>query len=152
MSAKRRTYLFIALAFLVWGLLASLVAGYYYSLYNNLSATTKKQIIHVNIGLKNESANITWFNGTTARAGDSLLTVTQLIANVSYMEYPGSGAFVNSINNVAKNESFNWMWWAYSTSRWSLGTIACDKCIVRNGQTYAWYFEDTSSYPQLSTP
>jgi hypothetical protein len=147
MSAKRRTYLFIALAFLVWGLVASLVAGYYYSLYNNLFTTTQKAIINVNIGLKNGSANITWFNGTSAKAGDSLLTVTQLIATVNYTEYTGLGAFVNSINKVANHEPFYWMWWTYSTSGWSEGQVACDKYIVSNGQTCVWYLEDTSISP-----
>jgi hypothetical protein len=152
MSTKRRTYLFIALALLVWALLASLVAGYYYSVYNNLFTTTQKPIIHVNIGLKNGSANITWFNGTSARAGDSLLTVTQLIATVNYTEYPGSGAFVNSINNVANHGSFYWMWWTYSTSYgWSEGPIGCGKYIVSDNETCVWYFEDTST-SQLSTP
>jgi hypothetical protein len=152
-SAKTRTYLFMALAFLVWGILASLVAGYYYNLYNNLSSATQKATINVNIGLKNGNANITWFNGTSAKAGDSLLAVTKLIATVNYTEYTlPPGAFVTSINNVSNHGSLNWMWWTYSTSSWSLGQVACDKYIVSNGETCVWYFEDTSSYPQLSTP
>jgi hypothetical protein len=140
------------LALLVWGLLASLVAGYYYSLYNNLFTTTQKPIIHVNIGLKNGSANITWFNGTSARAGDSLLTVTELVATVNYSG-SGSSAFVNSINNVANHGSFDWMWWTYSTSYgWFEPPVGCGKYIVSDNETCVWYFQDTSSYPQLSPP
>jgi hypothetical protein len=151
MSTKRRTYLFIALAFLVWGLIASLVAGYYYSLYNNLSAATQKPIINVNIGLKNGDANITWFNGTRAKAGDSLLTVTQLVATVNYTEYPSLGAFVNSINNVANHGSFYWMWWTYSTSGWSEGPVGCSTYFVYDNETCVWYLENTSISP-LPTP
>jgi hypothetical protein len=151
MSAKKRTYLFITLALLVWGLLASLVAGYYYNSYNNLFATTQKAIIHVNIGLKNGSANITWFNGTSARAGYSLLTVTQLVANVSYSG-SGPSTFVKSINNVANHGSFNWMWWTYTSYGWYDPPVGCGKYIVSDNETCLWYFQDTSSYPQLSPP
>ena len=148
MSTKRRTYLFIVLAFLVWGSLASLVAGYYYNLYNNLSEATQKPIINVNIGLDYGNATIMWYNGTSAKAGDSLLAVTQLIATVNYSEYPGSGAFVNSINDVANNESFNWMWWTYSRSYgWTLGPVGCSKYIVSDNETCVWYFEDYSQLP-----
>jgi hypothetical protein len=142
----------VSLALLVWAICGTGIAGYYYSLYNNLSDATQKAIIYVNIGLKNGSANIMWFNGTSAKAGDSLLTVTQLIATVNYTEYPSLGAFVNSINNLSNHGSFNWMWWTYSTSYgWSEGQVACDKYIVSNGETCVWYFEDTST-AQLSTP
>jgi hypothetical protein len=147
MSGKR-TYLFIALGLLVWGLLASLVAGYYYSLYNNLSATTQKAIIRVNIGLKNGNATITWFNGTSAKAGDSLLTVTELIATVNYTEYTGLGALLTSINNVTNHGSFYWMWWTYSTSNgWSEGPVGCSTYFVYDNENCVWYFEDTSISP-----
>jgi hypothetical protein len=147
MSAKRRIYLSVILALLVWGVLASLTAGYYYNLYNNLSAANQKAIIHVNIGLKNESANITWFNGTSAKAGDSLLTVTQLVATVNYTE-SSLGAFVNSINNVANHDPFYWMWWTYSTSfGWSEGQVGCSKYILSDGETCVWYFENTVTLP-----
>jgi len=149
--STRRTYLFIVLAFLVWGSLASLFAGYYYNLYNNLSAATQKATINVNIGLKNGNATITWFNGTSAKAGYSLLTITQLIATVNCTEYAGSGAFVTSINNTAEHGSFYWMWWTYGSSGWSEGQVACDKYIVSNGETCVWYLEDTST-PQLLPP
>jgi hypothetical protein len=148
MSAKRRIYLFVILALLVWGVLASLTAGYYYTLYNNLFATNQKAIIHVNIGLKNGNATITWFNGTSAKAGDSLLTVTQLVATVNYTEYPISGAFVNSINNVSNHGYFYWMWWTYSTSYgWSEGQVSCSKYIVSDGETCVWYFENYETLP-----
>jgi len=150
-TSVRRTYLFIVLALLVWGLLASLLAGYYYSMYNNLSAATQKPIINANIGLKNGNATITWFNGTPAKAGDSLLVITQLIATVNYTEYSGLGAFVNSINNVSNHGSFYWMWWTYGPYGWSEGQVACDKYIISNNETCVWYYEDTST-AQLSAP
>jgi hypothetical protein len=152
LSAKRRTYLFIALPLIVWGLLASLIAGYYFALYTDLSAKTTKPILHVNIGLRNGNSTITWFNGTSARAGDSLLTVTLLITNVNYTEYPISGAFINSINGVANHGSLSWIWWTHTSFGWSLGQIASDKYIVSDGETCVWYFEDTTTYPQLSHP
>jgi len=151
-SSTKRTYLFIALALLVWGSLASLVAGYYYIIYNDLSAKTQKPIIHVNIGIKNENAAINWFNGTSARSGDSLLTATLLVSNVNYNEYPISGALINSISNVAPHGSLFWMWWTHTTYGWSLGQIASDKYIMGDGEPCVWYFEDTSNYPNIRSP
>lgn len=150
---KKRTYVFTTLALLVWGFLASMTAGYYYYLYNDLFSKTQKPIVHVNIGVNYGNDTPTkWFNETSVMAGDNLLNVTMLVAKVKYTVWPGSGIFVDSINNVNNSGSLYWMWWMHTTYGWSQGQVGCDRYIVGDKETYYWYYEDTSTWPPPPPP
>ena len=151
MSMQKRTFLFVLLALLVWSLLASLTTGYYYYLYGDLLQKTQKPIIHVNIGVNYGNGTVKWFNQTVARAGDTLLDVTGLEVSLNYTVWPGSGAFLTSLDNVSNSYPYYWMWWTWTPFGWVQGQAAMDRFIVGDGETYYWYYEDTSIWP-LPTP
>ena len=153
MAVKNRTFVSMSLALLVWGLLASLTAGYYYYLYNDLFNKTQRTIVHVNIGINYGNGTPTrWFNGTRVRAGDTLLNATMLVVKMKYKVWPGLGAFVDSIDNVSNSGSFYWLWWVYTAYGWSQGQVASDRYVVDDNETYYWYYEDTSKWPPPSPP
>ena len=152
-SIRRRTMLFAVLGLLTWGLLASLAAVYYYSSYNDLIAKTQKPMVLINIGVNyGNGTPAQWFNQTRIRAGSTLLNATMLVADIEYTVFPGSGAFVDSINNLTKTGSYYWLWWMHTTYGWYQGQVACDRYIVGDNETYYWYYEDTSVYPAASPP
>jgi len=148
---SQRTLLFATLGLLVWGLLASLTAGYYYYSYNDLVNKIKKPVVHINLGINyGHSTPTKWFNETRVKAGDTLLNATMLVANVKYTVWPGSGAFVDSIDNVTNSGSYYWLWWMLTSYGWSQGQVASDRYIVGDNETYNWYYEDTSAWPPPS--
>jgi hypothetical protein len=138
---------------LVWALLASLTAGYYYYSYNDLSNKIQKPVVNINIGINYGNATPTvWLNETRAKAGDTLLNATMLVAKVRYTVWLGSGAFVDSINNVTNSGSHYWLWWMHTAYGWYQGSIASDRYIVGDNETYFWYYEDTSIQPTPTPP
>lgn len=141
MSIGKRTFFFVTLALLVWSVLASLIAGYYYYQYNDLFSKTHKPIIHVNLGINYGNGTTKWFNETKARAGDTFLDVTMLVATVNYTSTPGVGAWINSINNVANTLTKYWYWWLWTAFGWAEGQAAADRYIVGDNETYYWYYE-----------
>lgn len=94
-----------------------------------------------------------WFNGTEAKMGTTLLDVTMLVVNVNYTMYPGMGAFVNSIEDIANSHPYYWMWWMWTTwGGWAEGPVACDRYVVGDNETLFWYYEDTSVSPLPKPP
>jgi len=153
MSMQRRTLLFAVLGLLTWGLLASLAAVYYYYSYNDLLTKIQKPIVLINIGIDyGNGVPAKWFNQTRITAGSTLLNATMLVADVEYTVWPGSGAFVDSIDNVTNSGSYYWLWWMHTTYGWSQGQVASDRYIVGDNETYYWYYEDTSTFPAPSPP
>lgn len=151
MSVKRRTFIFGALALLVWALLASLVGAYYYSSYNDLLQKTQSTIIHVNLGLNYGNGTVQWFNQTEAKGGDALLGITMNVAKVNYTAY-STGAFVTSINNVKNTLTTSWMWWTWSKRFWSLGNVGSDTYPLGDNETVYWYYENVMTWPPNAPP
>ena len=150
---KRRTSIILLLGALVWALLASLLAGYYYYSYNDVLSKTQKPIHYVNVGVNYANGTpVKWFNGTAVLAGETLLNATSRVAKVEYTVWAGSGAFVDSIDNLTNIGSYYWLWWMYTTYGWTQGQVASDRYIVGDDETYYWYYEDTSVWPPLSPP
>lgn len=152
MSVGKRTYVLTVLALLVWGILASLLAGYYYYSYDDVLRKTQKPMVQVNIGINYGNDTVAWHNGTKVMSGKTLLDTTMLVAEVEYTLWPGAGAFADSIDGVANSGSFYWMWWMYTAFGWSQGQVACDRYIIGDNETYYWYYEDTSTQPLPSPP
>lgn len=141
MSARKRTFVFVTLALLVWSAVASLTAGYYYYQYNDLFNKTHKPIINVNLGINYGNGTTKWLNQTKSRAGDTLLDVTTLVASVNYTPWPGSGAWIDSIDGVENTKTKYWYWWMWTSFGWAEGQAAADRYIVGDGETYYWYYE-----------
>lgn len=134
---EKRTFTFIALALLVWSLAASFIAAYFYYAYTDLFEKTRKPIIHVNIGINYGNGTIKWGNETTARAGDTLLDATMLVAVVNYT------VWLESIDGVENAPPRYWMWWKLTQFGWIDGKSAADRYIVGDEETYYWYLEAT---------
>jgi len=150
----RRTFTFFALALIVWALVASSIAGYYYYQYNILFGKTRK-IIDIDIGVNYGNGTVKWFNDTKAKTIDTLFEVTIRVATVNYTGYMGTGVFVTAINGVANphlSSKHYWIWWTRTTEGWTTGPVGCDQYFVNNNETYYWYYEDTSTWPPLSPP
>jgi hypothetical protein len=146
MSVKRRTFIFVVLALVLWALVASLISGYYYYSYNDLFQKTRKPIIHINLGLNYGNGTIQWFNQTEARSGDTLLDITMTVAKVNYTAY-STGAYVTSINKVEETTSKSWIWWTWTKQfGFSAGPVASDKYLPGDNETAYWYFE-AATYP-----
>ena len=159
MSTKRRTYLFIALALLVWGLLASLVAGYYYQEYVTMDRQYDEELAKlgvvsytVNILLDNNGTK-TWYNQTIIPIGWSLYNATVKVTNgnVSYSPVYGP-SFITAINGVSETGSYYWMWWVWNSAShsWTLGPVGANAYTLNNNDTVAWYFENTNTTPYPS--
>ncbi|MDK2464426.1 MAG: DUF4430 domain-containing protein [Candidatus Korarchaeota archaeon] len=144
---------------LIWAISASMLAVYYRSEATRLNQRIAEltqglegEYVTVNLGIGIQGGEVTWHNGTRVKKGSTLLDVTLAVASVNYTEYPGMGAFVESINGVANSNPYYWMWWTWTDwGGWQEGPIAADRYVVMDGETLFWYYEDTSQSP-LPTP
>jgi len=150
-AVNKRTFTFTILGLLVWALISSLVAAYYYNAYNDLFQKAHKSIIYINLGINYGNSTVQWFNYTEARGGDTLLDATITIAEVNYTT-SSFGALINSINNVNNTSPNAWIWWMHSQFGWSEGPVACDKYVLGDNETLYWYYEDTSKWPYPTPP
>lgn len=140
-------WIIVALVVLCWALAASLMAGYYYYQYNDLSSKVKETFITANLGINygNGSA-IRWSNETRTTAGSTLLDLTKLVASVNYTGSL-SGAYVNAIDGVSGSSGKYWLWWSYSSYGWTSGQVAPDRYVVGDNETIFWYFEANFTSP-----
>ena len=99
-----------------------------------------------------------WYNETLVPIGLDLLNLTLRITERD-VEFTGGeyGSFVNSIKGVGANssaKSLGWLWWHYGTYRegWTLGQVGANQYILSDRDIVAWYYQDTSKYPNLEPP
>ncbi|MEM3874827.1 MAG: PKD domain-containing protein [Candidatus Bathyarchaeia archaeon] len=86
----------------------------------------------------------------------SVLKATKMVAPAEYSLW-GTDAFVDAINNVWNdyvNYIYFWIYWYWNSSAkcWEMGAVACNKHVLTNGDTIAWYYEDCSVWPPSSPP
>ena len=143
-------YILLALVVLCWALAASLMAGYYYLQYDDLTSKMKEQTIMADLGINyGNGSTVHWFNGTKIDAGSTLLDLTKLVASVDYTQSL-TGVFLNAIDNVPNSDPDWWVWWSHSSSGWFFGPVGCDKYVVGNNETILWILQAISNYPPLS--
>ena len=154
MSSERRTLLFSLVGLIVWSLVATMTAIYFYSQYTETRKTfdeLKALIIYTNVLLDYGNDTQSWHNKTLIRAGattfDALLAAT---TDVEYKMY-SFGVLVTSINglqNVVESPSSGraWIWyyWNATSSEWTFGPIAADAYILKPDDTIAWRYEGYS--------
>jgi hypothetical protein len=98
-----------------------------------------------------------WYNGTMVVRGASLLNLTiEVIGDVDYST-SAYGVFVNAISGVGSKVSkqgYYWLWWRWDPEKsdWELGPSGAESYLVRDGDVLAWFYEDTSSWPNLEKP
>lgn len=134
---------------LIWSLLATALAAYYYNEYSTVKklydSLTSKTIV-VNIGIDYGNNTIRWFNGTILPSGTTVLSALTSIAKVEYV-YGEYGAYVVSVNDVkekkiSEREGYSWLWYIYdiSSGKFEMGPVAADKYTLSNGDIVLWRY------------
>jgi hypothetical protein len=144
----RNKWATISLLILVWALIASLMAGYYYIQYNDVSKRIAGVLIYVNIGVDFGNGTRVFSNDTKTVTGATLFDVTKLTFNVNY-NVSLYGTEVTSIDGVAKTGSYGWTYWIWNStvSSWSIVWENADSYKVTNQETFMWYYQNDFNPP-----
>ncbi|MGQ9538046.1 MAG: PKD domain-containing protein [Candidatus Bathycorpusculaceae bacterium] len=74
----------------------------------------------------------------------SVLKATKMVATVDYSLW-GTDVFVDAIDGVWNDYGTNyfWLYWSWNniSKSWDMPWVACNKYIMANGETVAWYYE-----------
>lgn len=130
--------------FLLWGLIASFLASYYWLQYNDVINRIGGVSIYVNVGIDYGNHTRTWFNDTKALTGMTLFKVTKSTLNITYDTVAGFGVYIESINGLAWNATHGWVWWKWDTGmlNWTRIDISPDAYAVADNETFLWYYEN----------
>lgn len=135
MPVRKRTVVFVVLAFSVWAILATGMAGYYYLRLGDVTKAfqeIKSSIIEVNVLIDYGNGTKTWHNETKLIAGstvfDALLAIT---LDVQY-ETSSFGKFITSIDGRKGGENSGWIWllWNTEKSDWDFPPKAVDEYLL----------------------
>lgn len=125
--------------------------------YNTLLSELEGVALEVNLLIDYGNGSMVWHNKTLLPIGATLLNATSKVS--SSVEYIGSdiGAFVTGIDGVGTKivkKGHYWLWWRFdkTQSEWVLGETAADRYILQRGDTLAWVYEDTSTFPNVKKP
>ncbi len=98
-----------------------------------------------------------WYNETNVPLGSNFYNLTVSIANgnVEALYYPSLNAhYIIAINGVRNDNdgihcTFCWTLWIYcqKDAAWSVSLWGADLIKLVNGDTLAWYYQDTSKTP-----
>jgi hypothetical protein len=138
--------------FALWGVIASIFAGYYWFQYTDVLNRIGGVPIYVDIGIDYANGTRVWHNDTKALTGMTVFKVTRNIANVTYDTSVGFGVYVESINDLSYNATHGWVWWKWDDFMhgWTRVDISCDSYAVADNETFLWYYE--SSWPPPPPP
>lgn len=162
-----------------WKLLTLIVTGilsislmlnlYFYSEFSNSEVKYKNIIedlddISYRIDFLINYGNGTkiWINNSRIPVGFSLFNITVKLTegNIKADYYPQyESHFINSINGVGVNnnpekQSWAWIAWYFNNNSfdWELYDKSSDIIYPVNSDIIAWYFQDTSNYPNYEKP
>ena len=145
----------IVVGLLVWAILASSIAAYYYNNYvtemklvDSYRSLVGKYMIKVSILIEYGNGSKLWYNDTLIPIGFTVLNATMSVAKVKYT-IGNYGAFVTSINGVENNKEKNlyWIYWVWKDGKWVPGSVASDKYVLQDGEMFAWTYSNTASWP-----
>ncbi|MEM2738790.1 MAG: hypothetical protein QXK93_07395 [Candidatus Bathyarchaeia archaeon] len=148
---EKRTLTLAVLATLVWALIATGLAAYYYLSFQDLVNAIGGAPVKVDVLLDYGNGTKRWHNGTVLFANstvfDALLSVTK---NVKYDVYPSLGVLVTEINGVKNvgnaTSGTAWMWYYWGNRTWNWGPEACDRYILGKLGTHAIILWNYTSY------
>jgi hypothetical protein len=114
----------------------------------------------INLQINYGNGTKIWENNTRIPIGFSLFNETRLITNerVEATYYPQYEAYyINSINGVGgdlTNPSWAWITWRFNeqTGKWETYNTGAEHIYPSDGDIIAWYYEDTSNYPNYTPP
>ena len=133
----------------VWALTTSLIAGYYWLQYNDLSKQVSGLHITVNIGVDYGNGTRAYYNGTQAFTGETVLTVTERVAAVKTAS-SSLGTYVTSINGLEVQSDYGWTYWPWNSTgnSWDFAPVGADVYqVIANGSTFLWYYQNTFNPP-----
>lgn len=131
---KRRTTVFIILAFSVWAILATGMAGYYYLRFEDaLDAfqQIRSSIIDVTLLIDYGNGTETWYNETTLIVGSTAFDALHAVADVQY-EVHSFGMLITNINGREAGENSGWLWFLWDIEKldWDYSLDAIDQYIM----------------------
>jgi len=153
MSLRKRTFVFVTLALLVWSMAATGFAGYYYTQYTNVKKAFEESeslIIQIDILMDYGNGTRIWHNQTMLVAGSTVFDALLTITNDVQFQTSAFGVFVTSINgveNVAEDTTgFAWLWyyWDAEKSEWTSGPVGADQYVLNPDGVIAWCYEGYS--------
>ena len=135
----------------VWALIASFFAAYYYFQYNDFSNRVAGALIYVNVGVDFGNGTRVFSNNTETIISATLFNVTKQAFNVSY-DVTSSGIEIKSIDGVQKTGGtggYGWTYWLWNSteSSWSIVWEGAAVHEVANEETYMWYYQNSFNPP-----
>jgi hypothetical protein len=154
----------LSAALLALFILSSGIAVYFYldsvdanRRYRSLLSELEGVSLEINLLIDYGNGTQIWHNKTLLPIGATLLNATLKVSRS--VEYIGSdmGVFVNGIDGVGTKivkKGHYWLWWRFDWAQgeWMLGETAADRYVLQRGDTLAWVYEDTSTYPDIRKP
>lgn len=147
MQLGKRTLLIFLLGIGTALVITAGLAGYNYIQYQNYKALVEQYeavTMRVNLGINYGNGTIVWHNETIVPLGYDLLNATKLVADVNSTYWSAyQASFVNSINGVANNQTYYWMWlyWDENESLWKYGPTGADTYILKPNEVIMWRYE-----------
>ncbi|HEY4674583.1 MAG TPA: hypothetical protein VIH48_00860 [Candidatus Bathyarchaeia archaeon] len=151
MAFLKNKWAMLSMLVLLWAMVASLTAGYYWFQYNDTFNRIGGVSISVNVGIDYGNQTRTWNNSTKALTGMTLFKVTKDVANITYGTSVGFGAYVESINGLGSSGAYGWVWWKWDEGlNWTMISISADAYAVADNETFLWYY--ASGWPPPPPP
>lgn len=156
---------------LVWAILGTVTAGYYFTQYNiyqneyrnlanqfntlstimgRFSDVMESISLRVNVFVDYGNGTRIWRNDTAFPVGSTAFTAILSISDTRYKDYGGDlGILVTSIDDLASNSTHGWFYWYRDTgqSKWILPEYSCTKYILHRGDTVAFTYESYMTWP-----
>ena len=130
--------------------------------YDDTIESLDKISFSVDILFNYGNGTLVWHNGTRLPMGVNFYNVTVLVSDgrldaTYYPEYQSH--FILSINGVGVGDDPDKLYWAWiawffdqELGEWMHYDVSVDMVYPKEGDTLAWYFEDTSNYPDYEPP
>ena len=136
---------------LCWATLTWFTTAYYYHQYNDLLDRMRGSVLTVNIGVYYGNRTMAWYD-TPALIGMNLFEVTSRVANLTYSGTYGTGVSTTSINGVENSHPYYWIFYCWnSTQGWFEPTYAAaDQHIVKEGESFLWFYENTTTVDNVA--
>jgi hypothetical protein len=130
--------------------------------YNNIIRDLDDISYSIDFLINYGNGSKTWINNSRIPVGFNLFNITLKLTegNVEADYYPQfESHFIKSVNGVGVNdnpEMQNWAWIAWNFNKesyeWELFDMSSDMVYPVNRDVIAWYFQDTSNYPNYEKP
>lgn len=133
---------------IVWALIASFLAAYYYFQYNDFSNRVAGALIYVNVGVDFGNGTRIFSNDTETIISATLFNVTKQAFNVGY-NVTDAGTEITSIDGVTKAGNYGWTYWLWNSTggSWSIVWEGAAVHKVANEETYMWYYQNSFNPP-----